>query len=228
MREGHALSDTSLSPAPPGTEPHETTAAGVRASDLPVPPDVAPEKTLSAGQWGMVAFLVSETALFSTLIVTYLSFLGKDTVGPTPAEALSLGLVLFTTACLLSSSVTIHLAERALRAGGEAGFRGWWAVTIGLGVVFLLGTAYEWRELITEHGLTISRNLFGSTYYTLVGFHALHVTAGVVALLIVLGLAVRRLVTAANRAGVELVSWYWHFVDGVWVVVFTVVYVVGR
>jgi cytochrome c oxidase subunit 3/cytochrome o ubiquinol oxidase subunit 3 len=222
------LSDTSLSTAIRATGPHASPADSGRASDLPVPPDVAPEKTLSAGQWGMVGFLVSEVALFSTLIVTYLSFLGKDTVGPRPAVALSLKLVLFTTACLLGSSVTIHLAERALRAGGESAFCRWWAVTIGLGVAFLLGTAFEWRELITEHGLTISRNLFGSTFYTLVGFHALHVTAGVVALLIVLGLAVRRLVTAANRAGVELVSWYWHFVDGVWVVVFTVVYVVGR
>jgi cytochrome c oxidase subunit 3/cytochrome o ubiquinol oxidase subunit 3 len=176
----------------------------------------------------MVAFLVSEVALFSTLIVTYLSLLGKSTVEPTPAEALSLTLVLCTTACLLSSSVTIHQAERALRAGGEASFRAWWAVTIGLGMAFLLGTAYEWYGLITEYGLTISRNVFGSTYYTLVGFHALHVSAGLVVLSIVLGLALRREVTPANHGGVEVVSWYWHFVDGVWVVVFTVVYVVGR
>jgi cytochrome c oxidase subunit III len=76
--------------------------------------------------------------------------------------------------------------------------------------------------------LTISRNLFGTTYYTLVGLHALHVTAGVTIMLIVLGLALVRQVTTANRAGVGLVSWYWHFVDGVWVVVFTVVYLVGR
>jgi cytochrome c oxidase subunit 3 len=227
MRKDEALSEASLSP-PPATGPHETAADSGKASDLPVPPDIAPEKTLNAGQWGMVAFLVSEVALFSTLIVTYLSFLGKDTVGPTPAKALSLRLVLWTTACLLSSSVTVHLAERALGAGGEAVFRLWWAVTIVLGVVFLVGTAYEWHELIYEHDLTISRNLFGSTYYTLVGFHALHVTAGVVVLLIVLGLALRGRVTAGNRGGVELVSWYWHFVDGVWVVVFTVVYLIGR
>jgi cytochrome c oxidase subunit III len=228
VKEGPALSEARLSAPPAAGLPETAADGGGRASDLPIPPDIAPEKTLTAGQWGMVAFLVSEVALFSTLIVTYLSFLGKDTVGPTPAKALSLGLVLGTTACLLSSSVTVHLAERALRAGGEAVFRGWWAATIGLGVVFLLGTAYEWHGLIYEHGLTISRNLFGSTYYTLVGFHALHVTAGVVVLLIVLGLALRGRVAAANRGGVELVSWYWHFVDGVWVVVFTVVYLVGR
>jgi cytochrome c oxidase subunit 3/cytochrome o ubiquinol oxidase subunit 3 len=95
-------------------------------------------------------------------------------------------------------------------------------------VVFLGGTALEWRDLIERHQLTIGRNLFGTTYYTLVGLHALHVTGGVTIMLIVLGLALGRRVTSANRAGVGLVSWYWHFVDGVWVVVFTVVYLVGR
>jgi cytochrome c oxidase subunit III len=162
------------------------------------------------------------------LIVAYVTFLGQDEVGPTPAEALSLPLALGSTLCLLSSSVTIHLAERTLRLGDRARFCLWWAATIVLGVVFLLGTAYEWHGLIHEHHLTIARNLFGTTYYTLVGFHGLHVTAGVVVMLTVLGLALGRQVTARSRAGVELVSWYWHFVDGVWVVVFTVVYVVGR
>jgi cytochrome c oxidase subunit 3/cytochrome o ubiquinol oxidase subunit 3 len=104
----------------------------------------------------------------------------------------------------------------------------WWTATIALGLIFLAGTAYEWHDLITEQHLTISRNLFGSTYYTLVGFHALHVTVGVLAMLITLALAVRGAVTARNPAGVELISWYWHFVDGVWVIVFTVVYLFGR
>jgi cytochrome c oxidase subunit III len=192
--------------------------------DLPKPPPPAAEPYLNAPQWGMISFLVSEVALFSTLIVVYLSFLGRDTVGPTPAETLSLPLVICTTLCLLSSSVTIHLAERASRLGADARFRRFWSATIALGVIFLLGTAYEWRELI-GHQLTIGRNLFGTTYYTLVGFHGLHVTAGVVVMLVVLGLALGR---RADPLGVELVSWYWHFVDAVWVVVFTVVYVFGR
>jgi Cytochrome c oxidase subunit III len=136
---------------------------------IPVPPPVVPERTLSPGQWGMLSFLLSEVAIFGTLIVTYLFYLGKDGVGPTPAEALSLPLVLFTTACLLASSVTIHRAERLLERGDQGGFVRWWAATIVLGVVFLLGTAYEWHDLIYHHGLTISRNLFGTTYYTLVG-----------------------------------------------------------
>ena len=97
-----------------------------------------------------------------------------------------------------------------------------------MGVLFLAGTVYEWDNLITHDGLTISRNLFGTTYYTLVGFHALHVTAGVIVMLIMLCLAARREITGNHSVGVQLTSWYWHFVDGVWVVVFTVVYLVGR
>jgi cytochrome c oxidase subunit 3/cytochrome o ubiquinol oxidase subunit 3 len=176
----------------------------------------------------MIAFLVSEVAFFGTLIVSYLALVGRDRVGPTPAEALSLPLVICTTAMLLSSSATIHAAERALRLGARQAFLLWWAITIGLGVAFLVGTGFEWHELITRHKLTISRNLFGTGYYTVVGFHALHVTAGVVAMLAVFGLALRRQVTAEHRTGAELVAWYWHFVDGVWVVVFTVIYVVDR
>jgi cytochrome c oxidase subunit III len=202
-------------------------SAAATISAFPLPPPVVPERTLSKGQWGMLSFLLSEVAIFGTLIVVYLFYLGKDVVGPTPGEVLTLPLVLFTTVCLLSSSVTIHMAERTLERGNQGSFMRWWAVTIGLAVLFLLGTAYEWRGLI-GHGLTISRNLFGSTYYTLVGLHALHVTGGVAALLIVLGLAAARQVTTANRPAVGLVAWYWHFVDIVWVVVFTVVYVVGR
>ena len=204
------------------------TASPPTGQPFPIPPAIRPEPTLSPGQWGMVSFLVSEVALFGTLIVTYIFYLGKDRVGPTPKEVLSLPLVLCTTVCLLASSATVHVAERTLRRGSQGGFILWWLATIALGAVFLGGTAFEWHELIFRHHLTISRNLFGTTYYTLVGLHALHVTGGVTIMLIVLGLALRRQVTADNPHGVELVSWYWHFVDGVWVVVFTVVYLVGR
>jgi cytochrome c oxidase subunit 3/cytochrome o ubiquinol oxidase subunit 3 len=200
---------------------------------LPIPPAIAPEKTLSAPQWGLVCFLVSEVALFGTLIVTYVFYLGRDTVGPTPAEALSVALfppslVVYTTLCLLASSGTVHLADKAWHRDDRTAFLQWWAATIVLGAIFLAGTAFEWHDLIRNHKLTISRNLFGSTYYTLVGLHALHVTGGVIVMLTVLGLALARQISTANRTGVELVSWYWHFVDAVWVVVFTVVYLLGR
>ena len=206
----------------------DTAQAGPHVQIFPVPPAIVPERTLSPGQWGVLSFLVSEVALFGTLIVTYIFYLGKDEVGPTPREALTLLVVSINTAILLSSSGTIYVAEKALHRANQGGFILWWFATIVLGALFLVGTAYEWYGLIVDRGLTISRNLFGTTYYTLVGLHALHVTGGVTIMLIVLGLALRRQVTTANRAGVGLVAWYWHFVDGVWIVVFTVVYLVGR
>jgi cytochrome c oxidase subunit 3 len=147
--------------------------------------------------------------------------------GPT-AAVLSLPLVIGTTICLLASSITVHLAVKSLHLNDRSSFVRWWSATIVLGILFLLGTAYEWRELIVERGLTISRNLFGSCYFTLIGFHALHLSVGIVVMLVVLGLTIARLLKTENRTGAELVSWYWHFVDAVWVVVFTVVYIVGR
>ncbi len=148
-----------------------------------LPPPIVPERGLNAAQWGMVASLVSEAALFCTLIVVYLTFLGASPSGPTPA-VLSLPLVIGTTVCLLSSSVTVYLAEKSLERGFRSAFTGWWSATILLGIVFLAGTACEWNTLIVQHGLTISRNLFGTTYYTLVGFHALHVTMGLTFLVV--------------------------------------------
>jgi cytochrome c oxidase subunit 3 len=187
-----------------------------------------PEPTaLGPVRWGMLAFLFSEVAFFSTLVVAYITFLHSDQNGPTPA-ILSLPLVIGTTICLLSSSGTIHIAEGRLRAGAQSAFRLWWLATIVLGVLFLAGTAYEWFNLITKEHLTISRNLFGTTFYTLVGFHALHVSGGVIAMSIVLALSLRGRISAKNHLGAEMVSWYWHFVDAVWIVVFTVVYLMGR
>jgi cytochrome c oxidase subunit 3/cytochrome o ubiquinol oxidase subunit 3 len=193
----------------------------------PVPPPIVPEKRLTAGQWGILAFLVSEVAFFGTLIVAYIAFIGRDSEpggmgGPTPIKVLSLMLVSGTTACLLASSLTVHLAERALAQGKRSTFVPFFAATIGLGVLFLLGTANEWNDLINRYYLTIGRNLFGTTFYTLVGFHALHVTVGVIVMVIVLIMS--RHLAEKSHGTVQLVSWYWHFVDGVWIVVFTVVY----
>jgi cytochrome c oxidase subunit III len=203
----------------------------MEAVGYPVPPAVLPEKRLSPGQWGILTFLCSEVALFSTLIVAYITFIGRDSQpggmrGPTPEGVLSLGLVLGMTACLLISSLTIHLADHALAKGNHTTFIQLFAATIVLGILFLLGTAYEWNDLINLYSLTISRNLFGTTYYTLVGFHALHVTVGVIVMIIVLALS--RRMAEKGHGTVQLVSWYWHFVDGVWIVVFTLVYLLPR
>ena len=121
----------------------ETTVAGPERRTFPVPPAAVAERTLSPGQWGVLSFLVSEVALFGTLIVVYVFYLGKDVVGPTPRQALSLGLVVGTTICLLSSSVTIHLAERALGRGNQGGFLLLWAATI-LGTIVIGTKAVRW------------------------------------------------------------------------------------
>lgn len=198
------------------------------AAQLPVPPATVPEHTLSAPEWGMASFLLSEVAFFGTLIAVYVAFMGQDVVGPTPAEALTLPIVLISTLCLISSSVVIHAAERALERQEPRMFALFLGGTIVLGIAFLVLTGLEWRDLIYDKHLTIGRNLFGTTYYALVGFHAFHVTAGVIVMLIVLALALAREITVKQRTGVRLVAWYWHFVDAVWIVVFCVVYVASR
>jgi cytochrome c oxidase subunit 3/cytochrome o ubiquinol oxidase subunit 3 len=177
----------------------------------------------------MLTFLTTEVAFFGTLIMTYIYFLRQTMQGdPNPSQVFQLPWVIAASLCLFSSSVTIHFAEKALHAGSRQGFLGWWGLTIALGIIFLLGTAHEWDELINTYGLTISRNIFGTCYFTLVGFHAFHVTVGVVVMSIVLWLGLRHQIRVENQAAVTAVSWYWHFVDGVWVVVFTLVYIVGR
>src|SRR5262245_25316620 len=161
------------------TSIHTSETTRIAAQGLVPPPPRT--YTPSPAHVGMLAFLLSEAAFFSTLILTYVVYIGKSETGPYPRDVLSLPLVFLTTACLLSSSGTVHLAERALFRGARGVFLGWWTATIALGILFLLGTAYEWYGLLThDPPLTISRNLFGTTYYTLVGFHAAHVTVGVV------------------------------------------------
>ena len=179
----------------------------------------------SRGVVGMVSFIIAESAIFTIFVVAYLFYLGKSVSGPTPRDVLEVPI--FYTICLLSSSVTIHLAGKRLERDQALTFAILWLLTIVLGGVFLYGTAQEWRRLIYEHGLTISTNLFGTTYYSLVGLHAFHVTLGLVMLTTLLMLSVAS-GARTQSARIAVLSLYWHFVDVVWIVVFTVVYVIGR
>jgi len=117
---------------------------------------------------------------------------------------------------------------RELRGGRVQTFVLWWSLTVLLGALFLTGTAREWYRLIVDHGLTIRTNLFGTTFYSLVGLHASHVIVGLVLMTVALVLALGGRVSAVHAPRAEVLSLYWHFVDAVWVVVFLVVYVVGR
>jgi len=178
------------------------------------------------GKIGMACLIIAESAIFTIFVVAYLFYLGKSVSGPTPREVLETPI--FYTICLLSSSLTIHLARKLLERRRRTGFLALWLVTVVLGALFLYGTAQEWHRLIYEHGLTISTNLFGTTYYSLVGLHAFHVTAGLILLTIVLLFGLAGRVGSEHSARVDVLSLYWHFVDAVWIVVFTVVYVLGR
>ena len=178
------------------------------------------------GKVGMASLIVAESAIFTIFVVAYLFYAGKSLTGPTPGQVLETPI--FYTICLLSSSLTIHLASRFLERGKRGAFLGLWLLTIVLGGLFLFGTGQEWHRLIYERGLTISTNLFGTTYYSLVGLHATHVTAGLLMLSIVLLFGLAGRVGPEQSARVDVLSMYWHFVDAVWVVVFSVVYVVAR
>jgi cytochrome c oxidase subunit III len=180
----------------------------------------------SRGRVGMLSLIAAESAIFTIFVVAYLFYLGKSLAGPTPAQVLHVPI--FNTICLLSSSLTIHLAVRALRAGRTAIFNLCWFLTWALGTIFLIGTGREWHHLIYDEGLTISTNLFGTTYYSLVGLHAFHVTAGLIGLAVVMVLALAGKVSQEHAERVDVLSLYWHFVDVVWVVVFTVVYIIGK
>jgi cytochrome c oxidase subunit 3 len=180
----------------------------------------------SKGHVGMLCLIIAELAIFTIFVVAYLFYLGKSLSGPFPKDVLELPI--FASVCLLSSSVTIHLAVKALREGKLGGFKLWWFVTLALGGIFLFETGREWHHLIYDKGLTISTNLFGTTYYSLVGLHAFHVTAGLTILTIGLILALLGTVKQEHSERADVFSWYWHFVDMVWIVVFTVVYIIGR
>jgi cytochrome c oxidase subunit 3 len=190
-------------------------------------PSNQPEWVLpSRGRVGMLTLIAAEAAIFTIFVVAYIFYIGKSISGPMPKDALELPIS--STVCLLSSSLTIHFAVKALRSAKVGAFGLWWFVTIALGAIFLVETGREWQHLIIEKGLTISTNLFGTTYYSLVGLHAYHVTVGLIILAIGMIFALLGKVKPAHSERAEIFSLYWHFVDAVWVIVFIVVYVIGR
>ncbi len=174
----------------------------------------------------MVCLIVAESAIFLIFVVAYIYYIGKSLSGPTPARVLDLPIL--GTVCLLSSSFTAHFAVSALRKNNVRACTMGVAGTVLLGAIFLMTTAREWYHLIHDFGLTIRTNLFGTTFYSLVGLHATHVVVGLILLTIAFALLLMGRLNETHAERLEVLSLYWHFVDGVWVVVFLVVYVLGR
>jgi cytochrome c oxidase subunit 3 len=183
-------------------------------------------KLPSRGVVGMACLIAAEAAIFIIFVVAYIYYVGKSLTGPTPREVLSLPIL--ATVCLLSSSITIHYAVTSLRAGKRAACSLLLGATVGLGTIFLGSTALEWHHLIFHDGLSIRTNLFGTTFYSLVGLHATHVVVGLFMLVLALLFSFKGDLTSVHSERLEVLSLYWHFVDAVWVVVFLVVYVIGR
>jgi cytochrome c oxidase subunit 3/cytochrome o ubiquinol oxidase subunit 3 len=180
----------------------------------------------SRGVVGIACLIAAESAVFIIFVVAYIFYLGKSISGPSPRDVLELPII--GTICLLSSSLTVYFAVGALKMNKVRLCAVWLAVTVLLGSIFLAGTAREWYQLIYKDGLTIRTNLFGTTFYSLVGLHATHVVVGLIMLGLALVFALFGRVREAHAERLDVLSLYWHFVDAVWVVVFTVVYILGR
>jgi cytochrome c oxidase subunit 3 len=178
------------------------------------------------GKVGMWCLIAAESTIFSIFVVAYLYYAGKSLSGPTPGQVLDVPW--FNSICLFSSSLTIVLAEKAIHRGNIKRFGAFWLLTIVLGVTFLIGTGREWYRLIYHDGLTITTNLFGTTFYSLVGLHAFHVIVGVTGLTIIMIFTALGLVKQKHSERIGVFAMYWHFVDAIWVVVLSVVYFITR
>jgi cytochrome c oxidase subunit 3 len=196
-------------------------------STIPVNAEVEAPWTLPhRGTIGMACLILAEAAIFIIFVVAYIFYIGKSLSGPTPAQVLELPIV--GTICLLSSSITVHFAVSALQKKNFRGCTLGLASTVLLGAIFLVTTAREWYHLIHDEGLTVQTNLFGTTYYSLVGLHAVHVIVGLILLSLALAFSLAGRVKEEHAEKLEVLSLYWHFVDAVWVVVLLVVYVLGK
>jgi heme/copper-type cytochrome/quinol oxidase subunit 3 len=173
----------------------------------------------------MWAFLGSECLLFGALISTYFLYRGRSVSGPSPKEIYDIPYTSVSSFVLLMSSLTMVLALSAIQRGDHHRLRVWLTATALLGASFIAGQIYEFTAFIRE-GLTIKTNLFGSSFFVLTGFHGVHVTLGIVMLLSLVGLSRRGALPQSKSEVVEIAGLYWHFVDIVWIVIFTVVYLI--
>ncbi len=169
---------------------------------------------------GMSLFILSEAIFFLMLVLAYVNF--HKVTGAMAADHLDTFKTAVFSFALFSSSFTIWLAEKA-REEEKKSFKIWLFLTIFLGSVFLVGQGFEYAHLISEN-ITISRGLFGSTFFTLTGFHGLHVFIGLLLLILLFALSLFGRKHEPTPIGLQSIALYWHFVDAVWVVVFSVVY----
>ena len=179
----------------------------------------------------MWLFLGSDCLFFGSLIATYLLYRGRDHAvgnpGPTPHEVFDIPYTSVSSFVLLMSSLTMVLALAAIQRGDIRGLRIWLLATSLLGLTFLGGQAYEFASFVHE-GLTLRTNLFGSSFFVLTGFHGTHVGVGVLILLSLYAMAAQGRLRQQDSLSVELAGLYWHFVDVVWILIFTLIYLLPQ
>jgi heme/copper-type cytochrome/quinol oxidase subunit 3 len=173
----------------------------------------------------MWTFLGSECFFFGSLIATYMVHRGRSLEGPTPAEMFDIPFTSVSTFVLLMSSLMMVLALASIQRGDQRGTRVWLMATALLGSLFLGGQYFEFTTFYRE-GLSLGQNLFGTTFFVLTGFHGTHVTIGVIWLLSLWVQAMRGALRQEHSLNVEIAGLYWHFVDVVWIVIFTAVYLI--
>jgi cytochrome c oxidase subunit 3/cytochrome o ubiquinol oxidase subunit 3 len=180
---------------------------------------------LSNEKIAMWAFLGSECLLFGALISTYLLYRGRSVVGPFPHDVYDIPYTSVSSFVLLMSSLTMVLALAAMQRKDQRRMRVWLATTALLGTMFIGGQVYEFT-VFYRAGLTLHENLFGSSFFVLTGFHGAHVTIGILMLLSLFTISAKGKLAENRTETVELIGLYWHFVDVVWIVIFTVVYLI--
>ena len=185
----------------------------------------APSMRVDSRKMAIWTLIGSEVVFFASLITTYIVMRNRSVVGPYPAQTLDIPLTAFNTFILICSSLTMVTALANIQDGNVGKMRRWLIATGVLGIVFLSGQATEFT-MLSRQGLSLSQNLFGGTFFTLTGFHGAHVLVGIIWIAFVLVRAFRGGVTQENHMAVEMVGLYWHFVDLVWIIIFTVVYLI--
>lgn len=178
---------------------------------------------LDPNKLAMKLFVASESVFFLLLILAYVIFHQKDNTGVQAARFLDTTRTGIYSLFLFSSSLTIWLAGRSSMHDNKRGVVTWLGATILLGAVFLFGQGAEYADLIRHH-VTISRDTFGTTFFTLTGFHGLHVFLGLVMLAILFATGIFGREHEPNGSALESISIYWHFVDVVWILIFTIIY----
>ncbi len=180
---------------------------------------------MSNNKLGMWVFLGTECLLFGGLISTYMLYRNTSLDGPTAGEVFDIPFTSVSSFVLLMSSLTMVLALSALQRGDIERNRLWLLTTAMLGSIFIAGQVYEFTTFYRE-GLGYTTSLFSSSFYTLTGFHGVHVSVGIIMLLSLVGMLARGKIRGDRSQTVELVGLYWHFVDIVWIIIFTLVYLI--